>query len=680
MSTNILRPVVYHTTSTFSPVRGEKEVKKVRDYLASWASSYKASEVVVTKKTEKMTKDKVTKVPSKTATYTSGTIKRSQIPKTVVDNEDTINILARQGNMSALLADKTNIATKHTFFTVANFYGSAKDIGIYLSTRLSRSASRFDQDITNCAVLSFLNGALSDNEALITVENLHAGGKMKVLRGFEMYAKAVTDSERYDAITTLYNDFVVGVIDKGADIFANVFATHIGFNNLGQYNTSIYYREQVYPSLQSQIVPNTSAIYGSLLKTSLTWATPQLTYAGPGAVMSAVLADPSLKEKLTEKSDADFHLIKKAFERGASIEFRSDQHVEMVPVTHVDRSAWLNDRGVEKATDDSEKINLVDIPAYAAHLGLTTQIYTLVPAAFRPVREVPVIDGEARKEAWYPLLGLNPKLAYKLIYPYGIAFNKTPLDYTSGHTTDSKGNVKKILSHEQAREAITKHLGIYFNSDGKKPSNIIELLNHKKYLSVSGANFEQANGVNIAGYTDNTTGLLFPDNIAPQIMSATGELTVTKEEFMNRPDLVFALLLYSIGVQNNKVAIDRDSIQDTIRSLYNVFSDVLDFPGGIPATFSYNTIPVNRVINNSLLNNYSGANSIKYSAPLGVRKTGVTVQHISSDPEPQFTAPSATPFAAPGAQGPFAAPTPFSAPGAQSPFAAAASSSFGGSI
>lgn len=588
MSANTIRPVVLPSG------RDEKAVKKVRDSLTSWAGYYRSGDVLKPNKNKKEPTAASAKGGDKES-YGISTSKRTGIREKLASLAEDFSIMSantQDPKSMQYVTNQSHPMHRTIYFTVLNIVGSIAEISMFLAQRLTKSNHYFDLDATQFGIVAFLQGALQDPEAVVDFNNVSLPGNMKVLEGFQMYANAKTEEEEYDAITTLYNDFVVGIVDRGADYFATRIYGHGGQNVKGTYNSSVSVRSEIWNRMTADITHASSVIYPYASKSDLVWPELQPIKVGPGAVA----ANPEVKD-LTSADNADLYLVIKAYQKGIKVYVEQATSSTRIPTVHEPRLAWLANKGTPKRKSEENQMNLDDIPVYASFLRIVDEIVATVPAKFRPEQKIPVLGANNTTEyisrSSYPLLGLNPANAHKLIYSHGITFSATPVDINPGRLADINGKSKRLLTGSQALEGIVKRVSGYFDIENGK-SNIQMLLNRDKYIDISSnrIDFTQNSGYHINGYTNSGTALLFPDAPAPAILDSNGQFTMSKEKFAERPDLVLDLIVFSLGFTVGKVAINHELIQAAVKGLYNVFSEVVDVQ--VPTMIQYNVVPVDK--------------------------------------------------------------------------------------
>jgi hypothetical protein len=582
-------------------------------------------------------KAKVTKAGSKTSdkeSYVPSTVKRTNISEKLADFQQTLEIRAQQTNdpvSMAIVAQEQNLLHKSTYMTIVNAYGSMVDVATYLSQRLSKDTTYYQMDSTLFSIMSFLHEAMtSDPETYVDLTNVNSSGNMKVLRGFKMFADAVTEIEEYDAITTLYNDFVIGIVDRGSELFANRIVNIIGYNCIGQYNSSNDVRGRTFQQLIADMPNYGRSIYPLVRESTVQFVANQQVFrapvaAGPGAVDFAKYNNFEGAKDLTEADSANVFLIGKALQRGAVIDVQDADHSVRHPTIHISRAVWLNDKGEAKRKSLENQMNLSDVPAYALHLGIVEYVSALVPAKFRPEIEVPyLVNGKTvlKKRVHYPLLGLNPALSHHLMYAHGIDFKPVHIDSDPGRIVDANGKPTRLRTPHQALESIIQRVSQYFEVDKDGSCNVIDLIKREKFIDIHEADFTQAYKFNLVAHAKGSSAMLFPDVNPPNILAQNGQLAMTKEQIKTRPDLVLDILLYSIGFRVGKVAVNHTRLQETVRGLYSVFSEVLSYEGGIPTVIQFNTLPVDRSSISSLLTGGQNGQVVKYTAVRGSLKAG----------------------------------------------------------
>lgn len=470
-----------------------------------------------------------------------------------------------------------------------------------------------------------------------------------------MYADATTEEQEYDAITTLYNDLVIGVIDKASQVFKEriIQLGQLG-NNVGPYNSSNIKRTDVLNRLSNEIPGLVSPIYGLVTQADLLWGDVNgrpaeiPMFAAEGAKFYATESDK-------EPNDADIFLIMRALTKGAKIDLITRNRDTRYPTVKVNRISWLEDKGTPKRKSDENRISLFDIPAYALHLKIVDEIIANVPPKFRPEVKIPVIGPNGQNDhitrVHYPLLGLKPELAYKLIYSHGINYSPASLDYNPGRlATDGSGRPKRLLTPSQALDGILHRVKGFFDLKPKsRETSIQNLLTRRSFISIEEADFTQNVGYHIATTADSTTVFLFPDAQPPQLMDQSGRVIMSADSLISRPDLVFDLLLYSVGFRITTTNITQDKIQASIKGLYNVFSEVLDIQ--IPTVIQYNSIPIGRSSGHNYLSNGDSSNFVRYIPVRGTLKVRNATAAVNSILMPNQQAPAPVPVApvAPGA-------------------------------
>jgi hypothetical protein len=469
--------------------------------------------------------------------------------------------------------------TKTAYYPGLNLVGNISDISMYFAQRLAPSSTPFDLDAAQFGFAAFMLGLLhvdASVEPAVTVnsKNVNSDGKLRVLIGFEEYARAVEDSEKKAAVERLYNDFVLKIFNNCQFMFANLIRQLIGGDsNIGTYNSSASYRA----GIRNQ-----------------------------------------LKEYLSQ-----YEQLSRSFTEI----FNNVDGSTYYPSMDVDRKSWLNDKGTSRVINNENNMPIFEIPALALDAKVLTQVVALVPAKLRP-------KDKATHVVSYPILGLNPALAYKMAYATGIASTATELDVSPGQTLGETGNKRKALTIHQAAENLIKHFAGYYDISGKQSIvNMREILERKKYIEITlKTNPGQATGFQLAGVTANTA-LLYPD------MQVPTDVNQGKQYFENNPKLAFEVIRYSLGFSVNKVAIAPEHIQQVIRQLYIIFGMEP------PVSIQYNSLPFKTSNGSNAFGSMYGVQAVTYAPHQSqhhLLPTGFPTHHVGLDHSVHVAATGAT--------------------------------------
>lgn len=460
--------------------------------------------------------------------------------------------------------------TKTIYFAGLNIVGNISEISMYFAQRLGHSSTPFDLDAAQYGFASFLLGLSHvdpsvDPAVTITSSNVNNEGKLRVLAGFEEYALAESDSQKEAAIDRIYNDFVLRIFDVCEANFAQQIKQFTnGESGIGTYNSSAVNRNNIRDQLRNYLVQYEplSTLFSEIHSTSVTG----------------------------EKS-------------------------VYYPSVVVDRVTWLKDKGTARAVNNENTMSIFEIPALALDAKVVTQVVALVPAKLRPKDKVTHVVS-------YPVLGLNPWLAYKMAYATGISSSASELDVSPGQTLGETGNKRKALTIAQAAENLIKHFAGYFDPSGK--SNIInmeQIITRKKYIDITSANPGQASKFQLTSITSNTA-LLYPD------MHVPSEIYQGKAYFEKNPALAFQTIIYSLGFSTNKIGVHPEHIQQVVKQLYIIFGKEA------PATVMYNSLPSKSSNGSNALGAMYGVQPTSYMPVAPVHHglpTGFSTHHIGLD-------------------------------------------------
>lgn len=419
---------------------------------------------------------------------------------------------------------ETNDLSRTVYFPGLNFTGSITEISMWIAGHFRHSKTNFDTDAAQFGIAAFLLGLLKldttngDTSVVITGANVNVPGKLVILKGFEDFAKATTEEAEKAAIDLLYRDFVVGIFDSCEAVFSSKMRELVnGPGGIGIYNSSPQHRNVIV----QQLVPLISH-YGGL-------SNYMYKYNVNG--------------------------------------------VDYYPSETVDRILWLKDKGVVKASNPANDMDFFEIPALAKEVGVLTDVYALVPAKLRKKDETSGL-------VYYPLLNLNPALAYKMAYETGISVTVGELDVTAGQGEIGDGK-RKVLSNHEAVEHLSKHFANYFDASSKGVVNMLELMRREKFIEISSkTDVSRAQGFQLTKKTQNTA-LLYPDMQPPAELFSSFN---AKETFLKNPDLVFRTIMYCLGFTSGKVTIAQEQIQQVVKQLYAIFGKP------VPATVNYNVV------------------------------------------------------------------------------------------
>ena len=294
-------------SDTKNLVRTENKLKEMKEFIARIATEFYHGSLVYPKKNTPKDPSK-----SKGESYGKGVLRISATAKRLTEKHNEAPFDPTKSNL--------NDYNKEQVFAGLNFNGSVIDISLYLSQRLSPGTSHFEVDCGQFAMVGFLLGLIKKRETIVSYENIHIDGSLKVLSAFQYLSGASTVEDKERATNLLYEEFVNRIFDP------------------------------CYLAMRSEI--------DSLL----------LNYGGIANYNSNEAVRNTIRNSLIQKISN--------YERFADI-FDGDI-VSVIP-----RQDWLRYKGHEKVKDTSGVISIYDLPRVGILTGALKEVVCSLPSKFR---------------------------------------------------------------------------------------------------------------------------------------------------------------------------------------------------------------------------------------------------------------------------------------------------------
>lgn len=423
-----------NTTTNYQ--RDEKSKKNAKELLKRLASDYRAAKFTSLKMSTKIT------AGVEKEGITRSTRLRSKTHSTLTDTKST---------WDPSLTNRDDLH-RYQFFPSLNLSGEIIDISHYLSKAFSTTKHAFEVDCGQFGIAAFLLGlSHGRGDSVINAANVSVQGNVRILSGFDLYAKAQNDAQKAYAIDVLYDEFVVSIFDVCANNIMSyaygLLAPQFGGNSMSQYNSVSNVRDAVRGTIKNMI-PN--------------------------------------------------------FENLSSL-------LDNVSVVTYSRQAWLDEKGEEKAKVEVGGINVRDLYKIAYEKGVIDEVIVDLPPKLRPddkvTKKVSYASIGLDSRDAYKLTKV-----YGAIYK-AKSIDATPGKLAAGETGRRTKVLTQAQAQAKIVQMFAKYYDETTKTEGKikiKTRNIAELMNRTKYIDITDANVAQVSSLTLTNLTTNTV-LLYPN-------------------------------------------------------------------------------------------------------------------------------------------------------------------------
>lgn len=290
------------------PVRTENKLKDMKEFVARIATEFFHGSLVYPKKN-------VAKDPSKSKgeSYGKGVLRISATKKRLTEKHNEAPFDPSRMNQ--------NDYNREQVFAGLNFNGSIIDISLYLSQRLAPGSSHFEVDCGQFAMVGFLLGLAKKRVSLVSYEDLHLSGSVRILSSLAALAVANTAEEKDMATALLYEQLVDKIFDS------------------------------CYMAMNRDLTEFLSS------------------YGGPATYNSNEGVRTSVRNAVISKI--------------ATYESFSDIFDNSNISTLISRQDWLDYKGHEKVKDTSSTIAIYDLPRVGLETGALAEVICSLPSKFR---------------------------------------------------------------------------------------------------------------------------------------------------------------------------------------------------------------------------------------------------------------------------------------------------------